>query len=87
MNSRIDSSTKLSMTNKDKQQWLIENNADTKFSMLDVRVCRVETRCDDCKKKIKRGMVYFRRSFGRKWTWRACSNDCGMNLIQRSTQW
>lgn len=82
-----DKTNKLSMTMTEKQQWLIENNADTKFGMSDVRVCRVNTKCDDCKKKIKRGAVYFRRSFGRKWTWKACSNDCGMRLIQRSVQW
>ena len=29
-----------------------------------------------CKKKIKRGEFYFRRSFGQVWTIKACSIEC-----------
>lgn len=75
------------MSFQEKLDWLKANNLDIKFSGLDVRVCRVNTKCDDCKKKIKRGSVYLRRSFGRAWTWKACSEPCAESLVKQSVMW
>ncbi len=48
---------------------------------------RVDTKCDECKKLIPKGSQYFRRSFGMKWTWKACKVECALKLIERSILW
>jgi hypothetical protein len=47
-------------------------------SETDVNKARHDHKChrDGCKKTIKKGDFYFRRSFGQMWTIKACSIRC-----------
>lgn len=42
---------------------------------------------DSCKKVIPKGTSYIRRSFGRVWTWKACSDECAFKLEKESSMW
>ena len=46
-------------------------------------VCYVES----CKKIIKKGSSYYRRSFGQVWTWKACSQECARKMEKASVMW
>ena len=46
-------------------------------------ICTLES----CKKVIPKGTSYFRRSFGRVWTWKACSEKCALKLHRTCGMW
>ncbi len=54
-----------------------------------VKKSRKEHICDNdkCNKKIEKGSSYYRRSFGRVWTWKACSQECAFIMEKQSVMW
>lgn len=62
-------------------------NPHSPFSGDLVKKARTNHICHSCKKKIKKGSSYFRRSFGRFWTWKACSEKCATRMEKLSSGW
>lgn len=52
-----------------------------------VKKARKDHKCDGCKKLIKKGSSYLRRSFGKFWTWKACSEKCASKMEKLSSGW
>ena len=52
-----------------------------------VKKSRTNHKCMACKKTIKKGSSYYRRSFGRMWTWKACSQLCAKEMERQSVMW
>lgn len=53
----------------------------------EARLARKDHNClnTGCKKKIKKGRFYFRRSFGQLWTIKACSIKCFLEELSDAT--
>ncbi len=69
----------MTINGQDLQEYLFSNDL--------VKKSRTEHKCDACKKIIKKGISYYRRSFGRLWTWKACSIPCAERMVEASKYW